>query len=300
MESLDTLYNELFAKVIEDDEETQRYYLSVVETHRKIPVDYLLSQGALFIPNNDYIYHYLGSRAINSFVGLYYDRQCVWTLFVILPVRDLSGQVVGITGWDAYNKYKEVAKGEQGLASYKVSAKSVFSRDKYFLSDVDCLRRQFDKRVVFVTDGVFDSVSLNYRGIPTVALLGSTFSREIIYFLSWYKHVYVCADNDRAGVNLVKKLSKSVPNVHAIQQDKCKDIEELLRGDGVDGPVSTQLRALLDNPVNGDYTILSNSSARRFRPRVVDVPVEPVVEPVVEPAVEGPSVTIKLENMKLE
>lgn len=246
---------DLFSKVMDDDISSQRYYLNVVETQRKISVDYLLEQGALFIPNNDYITHYLGARALQHNLGLYYQEQCSWALFVVLPIRDLTGTVVGLVGWDAYNKYKEIAEGEVGLASYKVSAKAIFNRDRYFLTDVSCVERQFQYRTIFVTDGVFDSVALNYRGIPAVALLGSTFSKEVLYFLSWFEHIYVCADNDKAGMSLVKRLSRSLSGVHALLQGKTKDIEELLRGDGLDGPVTQQLKSLLVNPIDRDVSL---------------------------------------------
>lgn len=244
-ESLHQLYTELFQAVMDDDLKSQRYYLSAVEEQRKISVDYLLSLGAIFIPNAEYITHYLGVRAKESMAGLYYGDVCPWVMFVLLPIRDLSGEVRGLVGWDAYNKYKEVSEGAQGLVSYRVSAKSVFPRDRFFLSDVECLKAQFTKRAVFVTDGVFDAVSLSYRNIPAIALLGSSFSQEILYFLSWYRAVYVCADNDKAGIRLYERLKRASSNVYKVTQNKTKDIEELLRSDGINGPITQQLRDLL-------------------------------------------------------
>ena len=109
---------------------------------------------------------------------------------------------------------------------YKTSSKNIFKRDKYFLTDEEVLKKTFSSRTVFITDGVFDSMALNYRGIPAIALLGSTFSPEILYFLRWYKSVYVCADNDRAGITLFTKLKNALPYVYRVQQNKTKDIEE--------------------------------------------------------------------------
>lgn len=255
MDNLDSLYRELHNKVMVDDLQSQEYYLSMVAEQRQIDIMYLLELGAMFIPNNEYIAHYLGDKVYTAHTGFYYDKSCPWTLFVILPIRNLAGEIKGIVGWDAYNKFKELETGDKGYSAYRVSAKAIFSREKFFLTDVDCLHRQFEHRVIFVTDGVFDSVSLNYRGVPAIALLGSSFSREIIYFLNWYKAIYVCADNDRAGIALADKLSKAVPNVHRVIQNKTKDIEELLRTDGVDGPVTSQLLGLMRNPVRDDFIL---------------------------------------------
>lgn len=258
-DSLHQLYTELFQAVMEDDLKSQLYYLSAVEEQRKIPVDYLLSLGALFIPNAEYIEHYLGGRARESVAGLYYGEQCPWVMFVLLPIRDLSGEVRGIVGWDAYNKYKELSEGAQGLVSYRVSAKSVFARERFFLSDVECLKSQFSKRTIFITDGVFDAVSLDYRKVPAIALLGSSFSQEILYFLGWYRQVYVCADNDNAGQALYRKLARALPNVHRVIQPMTKDVEELLRADGVDGPISTQFLNVRDSAPNTDVYLEVNT-----------------------------------------
>lgn len=256
MGQLNDLYLELFSKVSEDDAHSQTYYMSVVEEQRKIPVSYLQSLGALFIPNNEYIFHYLGDKVFEAHTGLYYEKSCPWTLCLVIPIRDLSGDIVGLVGWDAYNKYRELTDDTvEGLACYRVSPKSVFPRDRYFLADIDVLKHRFDTRSVFVTDGVFDALALSYRSLPAAAFLGSTFSSEILYFLSWYKHIWVCSDNDSAGINLYNKLSKSLPNVHRVQQNRTKDIEELLRGDSVDGPITRQLQDLVEHPIKSDFMI---------------------------------------------
>lgn len=262
MASLHELYTELYNKVMDDDIDSQLYYLSAVEDQRKISVEYLLSLGILFIPNNEYIFYYLGDKVYNSNSGLYYGDKCPWTLFVTIPIRDISGTIVGIVGWDAYNKYKELEEGAVGLSTYRVSPSSVFKRESYFLTDVNCLKANFDKGVVFVTDGVFDTISLCYRGIPSVALLGSSFSKEILYFLSWYKHIYVCADNDTAGLKLYQRLKKSISGVHRVIQATAKDIEEALRDDGIDGPKTTMLRNTVNSPIGTDLYI--GSERRRF------------------------------------
>lgn len=255
MDTLNELYQELLNKVFEDDLHSQQYYLKVVEDQRKISVDYLLSLGALFIPNNDYIYHYLGTKADSFRAGLYIRGVTPWMLCVVFPIRTLSGEIKGLTAWDAYNKYLEQSEDAVGLSTYRVSPVSIFPKDKFFLTDIKCLREHFNERVIFITDGVFDAISLNYRGIPAIALLGSTFSREVLYYLRWYRAIYVCTDNDKAGVVLYQRLKKAVPNVYRVVQGRTKDIEELLRYDGVDGVVTEQLRSLVKSPVFVDYTI---------------------------------------------
>lgn len=251
--SLNELYSQLVEAAYVDDEKSQRYYLSMVETHRHIPVDYLIKRGCLFIPNNDYILHYLGKDAMSYGAGLYDGERCNWTMFVLIPIVDLVGDIVGLVGWDFYNKHRELEEGEKGLPMYKVSSKLTFPREKYFLSDTKLLRDTFDKRVIFVVDGVFDSIALNSRGIPAISLLGSTISPEILYYLRWYKNIYTLQDNDSAGSKMYQRLSKALPRVNRVFQNQTKDIEELLRSEPADGPITTQLLHLVDCPVEDDY-----------------------------------------------
>lgn len=248
------LYEKFLTSVWETDADIQRRYLKIVEEHRNIPVDYLESLGTVFIPNNDYITYFCGRVATCPEYDLYsQDGICYWTHFVIIPIRNLAGEICGIVGWDAENKYKEVYKGAEGLPMYRVSNTTVFPKDKFFLSDIKVLHRTFSNRIVCVTDGVFDTVALNWRDIPSIALLGSNFSKEVLFFLRWYKTVYVVTDNDHAGVTLYQKLSKSLPNVRRITQDKCKDIEEYLRDDGIAGVKTTTLKRLL--PLGSDISL---------------------------------------------
>lgn len=248
-------YTKLVTAVYEDDIESQQYYLSIVEEHRHIPVSYLLQRGCMFIPNNEYIRHYLGNEVDQFGLELYNGERCLWTLYVVLPVTDLSGDVLGLVGWDALHKYQEQEEGQTGLSMYKVSSKNIFKKEKFFLTDSNLLRQTFDSRTVFITDGVFDSVALNYRGIPALALLGSTFSPEILYFLRWYKKIYICADNDSAGSKLYNTLRRSAKGVYRVFQNKTKDIEELLRTDGVDGPITQQLKAAMRSDASGDIIL---------------------------------------------
>ena len=227
-----------------DSVEQEEYLRTVVGNIRKIPVEYLKKQGILFIPNNEYIKYFIGNIAQSRDLNLYSeDGNCLWTHCVVLPIRNLIGEIVGITGWDAGNKYLEILDGSIALPMYKVSNKNVFDKEKYFLCDTDVLRESLGThRSVCVTDGVFDTVALNARGIPSIALLGSSYSQEVLAFLKFFDVVYIAADNDSAGVRLYKQLKASVPNTYRISQDRCKDIEEFLRDDGIDGPMTTRIK----------------------------------------------------------
>lgn len=249
------IYSRFITQVYEDDMESQNYYLSVIETQRYIPVSYLIERGCAFIPNNDYIRHFLGDDVNHFGLELYNGDRCLWTLYVVIPITDLTGDIVGLVGWDVLHKYQEQTEGRTDLSMYKVSSKNVFKKEHFFLSDVQVLRKTFDSRVIFITDGVFDSIALNYRGIPAIALLGSTFSPEVLYFLHWYKRVYVCSDNDAAGVKLYNMLKRSLNGVYRVIQNKTKDIEELLRTDGPDGPITQQLRSIMKSGISGDVIL---------------------------------------------
>lgn len=249
MKSFHDVYTNLLNKLYQDDIQSQRYYLQFVADNRQIPIDYLLKRKAVFVPNDNYLHYYGGDEILNPNYDLYFDRSCKWTHFLLIPIQDLSKNIVGVVGWDINHKAR-AEDGEKGLEMYRTSSKIVMNKIHHFLTDVDVIESTFNKGVLFVVDGVFDAVSLNSIGIPAIALLGSNTSTTLYYFLRWYSYIYVIPDNDSAGSNLLKRLKQAVPNVHGVFQSKTKDIDELLKLK----PDTTkkQLFSLMSDPIPGD------------------------------------------------
>lgn len=250
MKSFNIVYGKLIEKLYKDDIDSQIYYLKTVAAVRKIPLEYLLKLKVIFVPNNEYLHYYGGNDILNPNYDIYIDNHCKWTHFILIPIRDLSRNIVGLVGWDLNHKARE-EDGEKGLEMYKTSNKLVMNKSHYFLTDIDVIESNYEKEVIFVVDGVFDAISLNNLGIPTIALLGSNTSKTLYYFLRWYSYVYVIHDNDKAGLTLLEKLKKAVPNVYGVHQNKTKDIDDLLKLNPL--IVSKQLVDLLNNPVKGDF-----------------------------------------------
>lgn len=258
--SIDEFYQELFERVVTEDLGAQQYYLSMVEEQRHIPASWLLEQGIIFIPNNDYISYHMGQEALNPKYGMYLNGIALWNLFVLIPIRDLVGRVVGFVGWDAENKRRQL-EGEEGLNMYKVSNKYVFQKDNHFLCIPSQLKDSFKKtRAVFVVDGVFDCLALAYHGLPVVGLLGSSISPVIGHYLRWYDRIFVVKDNDEAGSKMYQRLKSKAPKALTVSQSKTKDIEELLRDNKVSEVVCAELSRAISGsspyaPVNLDRFI---------------------------------------------
>ena len=249
MKSFNEVYSNLLQKIYDDDLESQEYYLQFISDYRKIPLEYLKRIRAIFVPNNQYLYYYGGNDILKNNYDIYFEGSCKWTHFLLIPIKDLSGNIVGIVGWDINHKAR-AEDGEKGLEMYKTSNKSVMNKNHYFLTDIDVLEENFQSEVIFVVDGVFDAISLNSIGIPAISLLGSNTSKTLYYFLRWYSYIYVAQDNDLSGTNLLKKLKLAVPNVFGVYQNKAKDIDELLKL--YPDKVKKQLYNLKMNPIKGD------------------------------------------------
>lgn len=235
----------LIDKIYTDDIQSQEYYLNYVAAIRQVPIDYLKSIGAFFVPNNDYIYHYGGKESLNIDFDLYYSGNCVWTHFLIIPIRTFSGIIVGFVGWDMNNSLKK-ENGAVDLPTYRTSGKRVFDKNSYFLTDANVLKKTFNKSTVFVVDGVFDSISLNCRGIPAISILGSYPSPIQLYALHWFEHIYIISDNDEAGYKMYSRIKHAIPRTVRITQTKTKDIDDFLKA--YPEVAEKYLSNLLDNP----------------------------------------------------
>ena len=61
---------------------------------------------------------------------------------------------------------------------------------------------------LYLTDGVWDSIHANFKGFPTLSLLGSTVSKEHLKILRKFNSIILFQDNDVAGANLYQTLRK--------------------------------------------------------------------------------------------
>jgi len=80
--------------------------------------------------------------------------------------------------------------------------------------------------IVYVVDGIWDSITLNFLGFPCISLMGSRVSEYISKILALYKRLILVADNDKAGVDLFIDLSKSLFKIEFANYSKtvgCKD-----------------------------------------------------------------------------
>lgn len=244
--SFSNFCSELVNKIYKDDTQSQDYYLKFISAARQVPIEYLKSIGAFFVPNNDYLFYYGGNASLKYEYDIYRDGSCVWTHFLVIPVKTLSGKIVGFVGWDAYNSLKQ-QEGIPDLTTYRTTSKTVFNKNNYFLTDPLVLKNTFNTKSIFVVDGVFDSITLNSREIPTISLLGSYPSSLHYYFLQWYEHIYVLTDNDNAGSFLYKNIHRAIPRTVKLIQSETKDIDDFFKLHP--NYAENKLKEILSNPV---------------------------------------------------
>ena len=108
-------------------------------------------------------------------------------------------------------------------------------------SNIDGLifnERYLYKRVtdpVFVTEGIYDALSVEEVGYKAIALMGVGYNR-LLQFCKSFRHytLILSLDNDKAGTETIKKLSEELKNIgikHIIRQSLKKDFNEDLIND---------------------------------------------------------------------
>lgn len=149
----------------------------------------------------------------------------------IIPICTPNGNLASLMTYDLINKVKFRELGEKFIP-YSLLSKTTKS-DLVYVPKL--LWKNFkveDKYVdtVGLVDGVFDSTSLNYEGMPAFCLMGSTLSKPIITLLLRFKTVIMFEDNDKAGFGLYKLVSDNHPNViRVIIPHGFKDIDSYLK-----------------------------------------------------------------------
>lgn len=88
---------------------------------------------------------------------------------------------------------------------------------------------------VFVTEGIYDALSVEEVGYRAIALMGVGYNR-LLQFCKAFRHytLILSLDNDKAGTETIKKLSEELKNIgikHIIRQSLKKDFNEDLIND---------------------------------------------------------------------
>lgn len=116
---------------------------------------------------------------------------------------NLSGQIVG------YQQYRPEADKTKKNNPKEGRYYTYISKDKIGVFGLESLH--LTPGIVFVTEGIFDSVRLTKIGLSSIATLCNSPSKELINFIrSLGRQVIVVCDSDEAGKNLSKSGDYSI------------------------------------------------------------------------------------------
>ncbi len=107
----------------------------------------------------------------------------------IIPVEDANGVLVSLIGY-----YPDKKK-------YITLPTPFFSKECMFFNYKQAFELSWEKYegLVFLVEGIFDCISLRALGLPCIATMGSTVSKNKGELLKLFKRVIAIPDNDKTG-----------------------------------------------------------------------------------------------------
>lgn len=228
----------------ENDTEIQNKYLGIIANLRNISIDTLKGANAFFVPNDDYMIAHCGDEILQPECDCYFDGMCRWSNWLVLPIEDVNGLIVGLAGFNPFLYLKAKETGDWSIVYYQYSSASVFKKGRFIYTPPGVYEKALDDSCIMVVDGLFDALSLCEAGFNACALMDSAVTDERVVLLRFVKRVILLADNDDAGVKLYKQLRKRIPRLELFKQGKTKDIDELLKTEWREKTVK-QLRDLV-------------------------------------------------------
>jgi DNA primase len=116
----------------------------------------------------------------------------------IIPVYDIQGNLVSMIGY--YSDYKK----------YITVSSPYFSKNVMFFNIHNAYELSWKEYngVVFLVEGIFDCLSLRSIGLPAIATMGSTVSKEKAELLKFFKKVVAIPDDDATGRKALNRYDK--------------------------------------------------------------------------------------------
>lgn len=223
--ALNDVFIQGYQKIQENEYDSQLQYLSIVAEARNIPVEFITKASGVFIPNNEFMLNNFGPEI--QLYDCYRDGLCVWDNAVIFPIKNVNSEVVAFAGFYPFEYLDE----STGKNYYGYSSKDVFTKGNFLFFPQNNLKKAIQDGYLMVVDGLFDAISLCGHGFNAASLMGSNVTPGIVMQLRLVSNVIVVADNDQVGYDLYKNIKKQIQHTTIFQQDKTKDIDELLKSD---------------------------------------------------------------------
>lgn len=229
--SLDSVYKECLKNILSLDIKTQKKYLEVCCSVRNMKPDILFKASAIFVPNDTYLLTYGGNEVLDDRNGLYRDGTCLWTENILFPFFDIGGTVVGFGGFNPRIYLTVHEQNDWSHNYYNYSTKDIMKKGNYLYMLPGTFERAWSDGYILITDGIFDTLSLEQSGFNAGALCGSSLTEQIIAQLRIFKKVIILSDNDAAGYTLENKMKKYLHNCIFFHQGLYKDADDILKSE---------------------------------------------------------------------
>lgn len=148
----------------------------------------------------------------------------------VVPIRDITDKVTALVGWYPDNR------------KYITTPTYGFCRDAQFFNIecyVDCMKS--NDGVVYLVEGIFDTISLRSLGFSALGNMGLEMSSLKTQILKRFNKVVAIPDNDKAGRSAnpycrgISNKSKIAPwiiennNVFVQLPNKVKDVDDFIK-----------------------------------------------------------------------
>lgn len=176
-------------------------------------------------------------------LGLFNDEHsCRYAGRVVYPVRDVTGKVMGLCGWDGVDLPKYLDSKTYG---YNAKNNCMYGMEKlpdYYKSN----------KPVIIVEGIACCNYLRSEGLQSLAILGSYLSKYVIEILKRFgPNCIMFPDNDEAGLSVLRSSKYNLPTARCYVSLIAKDIDDTRRFDG--GKYEAQLLEELQMLANPFY-----------------------------------------------
>lgn len=139
----------------------------------------------------------------------------------VIPIRSLTGKVIALVGW-----YPDAKR-------YITTKTFGFTKSTTFFNLEHALPLAWSKfnGVVFLVEGMFDTLALRSLGLPVIGNMGVVLSNPKRELLRFFKHVVVISDGDATGYSYLPTGNKAwnYPATY-VKLIGVKDSDDLVKG----------------------------------------------------------------------
>lgn len=198
-------------------QEIHQFAMEEIIVKERLQDSSVAEMSECFFIDEDFEYAELPDEFKPESLGLCRGRNIIYAGRLVYPVKDVDGNVMGLCGWDKFDKPKYLDSKNNGYKAKDTTLYGMENLREYYSSN----------RSVFLFEGIPCCNYARSKGHQALSSLGSNLTTYVVQILKRFgPRLIVVPDSDEAGHKFAMQVRRYLPEATVLNCRLDKDLDD--------------------------------------------------------------------------